>query len=386
MKKMSLQWRLTCITTLCIAIICGCLTMFVYKNGVYYMDSLQKAVDAQGDDSGGGSEEIYISIPEDKWDEFSNDFSVQVYNNKEDYKRNSLIVSDLLALLGGVATYFISGHALKPIREFSDKIEEVQAQNLADSRIEASKIKELNQLSVSYNKMLERLSDAFEIQRQFTANAAHELRTPLSLMQVQLDLYHSTQHPGSDADTVQMIKMLTEQNDRLGKMVKTLLDMSELQTVGRDEKIILNDLVDEVLEDLEPLAQEKNIKLIGKYKNITMIGSDILIYRLVYNLVENAIKYNHSDGQVTVNAYKKQKHIYLSVEDTGSGIPKELRERVFEPFFRVDKSRSRELGGVGLGLALVHEIVRVHDGSISIKSNPAGGTIFEVIFDQKSKE
>ena len=386
MKKMSLQWRLTCITTLCIAIICGCLTMFVYKNGVYYMDSLQKAVDAQGDDSGGGSEEIYITIPEDKWDEFSNDFSVQVYNNKEDYKRNSLIVSALLALLGGVAAYFISGHALKPIREFSDKIEEVQAQNLADSRIEASKIKELNQLSVSYNKMLERLSDAFEIQRQFTANAAHELRTPLSLMQVQLDLYHSTQHPGSDADTVQMIKMLTEQNDRLGKMVKTLLDMSELQTVGRDEKIILNDLVDEVLEDLEPLAQEKNIKLIGKCKDITMVGSDILIYRLVYNLVENAIKYNHSDGQVTVNAYKNQKHIYLSVEDTGSGIPKELRERVFEPFFRVDKSRSRELGGVGLGLALVHEIVRVHDGSISIKSNPAGGTIFEVIFDQKSKE
>ena len=386
MKKMSLQWRLTCITTLCIAIICGCLTMFVYKNGVYYMDSLQKAVDAQGDDSGGGSEEIYITIPEDKWDEFSNDFSVQVYNNKEDYKRNSLIVSAVLALLGGVAAYFISGHALKPIREFSDKIEEVQAQNLADSGIEASKIKELNQLSVSYNKMLERLSDAFEIQRQFTANAAHELRTPLSLMQVQLDLYHSTQHPGSDADTVQMIKMLMEQNDRLGKMVKTLLDMSELQTVGRDEKIILNELVDEVLEDLELLAQEKNIKLIGKYKNITMIGSDILIYRLVYNLVENAIKYNHSDGQVTVNAYKKQKHIYLSVEDTGSGIPKELRERVFEPFFRVDKSRSRELGGVGLGLALVHEIVRVHDGSISIKSNPAGGTIFEVIFDQKSKE
>ena len=386
MKKMSLQWRLTCITTLCIAIICGCLTMFVYKNGVYYMDSLQKAVDAQGDDSGGGSEEIYISIPEDKWDEFSNDFSVQVYNNKEDYKRNSLIISALLALLGGVAAYFISGHALKPIREFSDKIEEVQAQNLADSGIEESKIKELNQLSVSYNKMLERLSDAFEIQRQFTANAAHELRTPLSLMQVQLDLYHSTQHPGSDADTVQMIKMLTEQNDRLGKMVKTLLDMSELQTVGRDEKIILNDLVDEVLEDLEPLAQEKNIKLIGKYKNITMIGSDILIYRLVYNLVENAIKYNHSDGQVTVNAYKKQKHIYLSVADTGSGIPKELRKRVFEPFFRVDKSRSRELGGVGLGLALVHEIVRVHDGTISINSNPAGGTIFEVIFDQKSME
>ena len=386
MKKMSLQWRLTCITTLCIAIICGCLTMFVYKNGVYYIDSLQKAVNAQGDDSadnsGNDSEEIYISIPEDKWDEFANDFSVQVYNNKEDYRKNSLIISALLAILGGVATYFISGHALKPLREFSDKIEEVQIQNLADSRIEESKIKELNQLSVSYNKMLERLQDAFEVQRQFTANAAHELRTPLSLMQVQLDLYHSTQHPGSDADTLQMIKMVTEQNDRLSKMVKTLLDMSELQTVGRDEQIIMDDLVDEVLEDLEPLAQEKNIKLIGKCKNITMVGSDILIYRLVYNLVENAIKYNHSGGQVTVTAYKEQTHIYLSVADTGSGIPKELRERVFEPFFRVDKSRSRKLGGVGLGLALVHEIVRVHDGSITVKSNPSGGTILEVIFNQ----
>lgn len=386
MKKMSLQWRLTCITTLCIAIICGCLTMFVYKNGVYYIDSLQKAVNAQSDDSADNSandsEEIYISIPEDKWDEFANDFSVQVYNNKEDYKKNSLIISALLAVLGGVATYFISGHALKPLREFSNKIEEVQVQNLADSRIEESKIKELNQLSVSYNKMLERLQDAFEVQRQFTANAAHELRTPLSLMQVQLDLYHSTQHPGSDADTLQMIKMVTEQNDRLSKMVKTLLDMSELQTVGRDEQIIMDDLVDEVLEDLEPLAQEKNIKLIGKCKDITMVGSDILIYRLVYNLVENAIKYNHSGGQVTVTAYKEQKHIYLSVADTGSGIPKELRERVFEPFFRVDKSRSRKLGGVGLGLALVHEIVRVHDGSITVKSNPSGGTIFEVIFNQ----
>ena len=379
MKKMSLQWRLTCIITLYIAVICGCVTMLVYKNGVYYMDSLQEAVDTRGDDQPDNAEEIYISIPEDKWDEFANDFSVQVYNNKADYRKNSLIISAVLALLGGVATYFISGHALRPIREFSDKIEKVQAQNLADSRIEENQVKELNQLSVSYNRMLERLSDAFEIQRQFTANAAHELRTPLALMQVQLDLYHSNSHPGNDADTVQMIKMVTEQNDRLNKMVKTLLDMSELQTVGRDDEIVLDALVDEVLEDLEPLAEGKNIRLIGKCKDITMVGSDILIYRLVYNLVENAIKYNHSGGQVTVTADRKEKHVYLSVEDTGAGIPEELKERVFEPFFRVDKSRSRELGGVGLGLALVREIVRVHDGSITVKSNPSGGTIFEVV-------
>ena len=382
MKKMSLQWRLTCIITLYIAVICGCVTMFVYKNSVYYMDSLQEAVDTRGDDQPDDAEEIYISIPEDKWDEFANDFSVQVYNNKADYRKNSLIISAVLALLGGVATYFISGHALRPIREFSDKIEKVQAQNLADSRIEENQVEELNRLSVSYNKMLERLSDAFEIQRQFTANAAHELRTPLALMQVQLDLYNSTRHPGSDEDTLQTIKMVTEQNDRLGKMVKTLLDMSELQTVGRDDKIIVDALVDEVLADLEPLVQEKNIKLIGKCENITMVGSDILIYRLVYNLVENAIKYNHAGGQVTVTADRKEKQVHLSVADTGNGIPEELRERVFEPFFRVDKSRSRALGGVGLGLALVHEIVRVHDGSITVRSNPSGGTIFDVMFAQ----
>lgn len=384
MKRMSLQWRLTCITTLCIAIICGCLTMFVYKNGVHYIDSLQDAVESQGDEKGNKSDEIYISIPDDKWDEFADEFSFQVYNNKADYKRNSLIITVLLALLGGVVTYFISGHALRPIREFSDKIEEVQAQNLSDSRIEESNVKELNQLGISYNKMLERLSEAFEIQRQFTANAAHELRTPLALMQVQLDLYNSASHPGNDADTLQTIKMVTEQNDKLNRMVKTLLDMSELQTLGRDDKIILDAIVEEVLADLEPLAVEKNIKLIGKCEDSTMIGSDILIYRLVYNLVENAIKYNHPLGQVTVTAYQRNKHVYLSVEDTGSGIPKELRERVFEPFFRVDRSRSRELGGVGLGLAFVREIVRVHDGSICIKSGKTGGTIFEVTFAQHS--
>lgn len=384
MKRMSLQWRLTCITTLCIAIICGCLTMFVYKNGVHYIDSLQDAVESQWDEKGNKSDEIYISIPDDKWDEFADEFSFQVYNNKADYKRNSLIITVLLALLGGVVTYFISGHALRPIREFSDKIEEVQAQNLSDSRIEENNVKELNQLGISYNKMLERLSEAFEIQRQFTANAAHELRTPLALMQVQLDLYNSASHPGNDADTLQTIKMVTEQNDKLNRMVKTLLDMSELQTVGRDDKIILDAIVEEVLADLEPLAVEKNIKLIGKCEDATMIGSDILIYRLVYNLVENAIKYNHPLGQVTVTAYQRNKHVYLSVEDTGSGIPKELRERVFKPFFRVDKSRSRELGGVGLGLAFVREIVRVHDGSICIKSGKTGGTIFEVTFAQHS--
>ena len=379
--KLSLQWRLTLITTLCIAVICGCLTLFVYGNGVYYIDSLQHTVDTQlGDGSNATSAEIYIGIPDDAWDDFVSDFSVQVYNNKADYKKNSLLFSALMAFAGGVATYFISGRALKPLCEFSDKIEEVQAQNLSDSRIEESSVAELNRLSVSYNRMLARLSEAFKMQRQFTANAAHEFRTPLAVMQLQLDLYNSTEHPTNDACAQQTIRMMTEQNERLSKMVKTLLDMSELQTVARDDEIALDALVEEVLADLEPLAQEKAIHLAAQCDAVTMTGSDILLYRLVYNLVENAIKYNTPGGTVTEGASRQDKHIRLTVADTGTGIPEEMKERVFEPFFRLDKSRSRALGGVGLGLALVREIVSVHGGSISVKDNPDGGTTFEVIF------
>ena len=356
MKKMSLQWRLTIITTLLIAMICGSLTIFIYKNGVYYIDSLQNTVDAKSEDNNEKNpDEIYISIPDEEWNNFAKNFSIQVYNNKADYKKSSLLFSTLLSLLGGVITFFISGHALKPLCDFSKKIEEVQAQNLSDSRIEENKFSELNQLSVSYNKMLERLSEAFKLQRQFTANAAHELRTPLAVMQLQIDLYNSSKHPNNDTSAQQTISMITEQTERLSKMVRTLLDMSELQTIARDEEIAISALVEEVLADLEPLAQEKGINLIEKCDNVLLMGSDILIYRLVYNL-------------------------HLTVEDTGNGIPEELKERIFEPFFRLDKSRSRELGGVGLGLALVREIVRVHNGSILVKNNANSGTTFEVIF------
>ena len=381
MKKISLQWRLTIITTLLIAIICGCLTIFIYKNGVYYIDSLQNTVDAKSEDNNEKNpDEIYISIPDEEWNNFAKNFSIQVYNNKADYKKSSLLFSTLLSLLGGVITFFISGHALKPLYDFSKKIEEVQAQNLSDSRIEENKFSELNQLSVSYNKMLERLSEAFKLQRQFTANAAHELRTPLAVMQLQIDLYNSSKHPDNDTSAQQTISMITEQTERLSKMVRTLLDMSELQTIARDEEIAIAALVEEVLADLEPLAQEKGINLIEKCDNVLLMGSDILIYRLVYNLVENAIKYNFSGGTVTVNATQQNSQLHLTVEDTGNGIPEELKERIFEPFFRLDKSRSRELGGVGLGLALVREIVRVHNGSILVKNNANSGTTFEVIF------
>ena len=381
MKKMSLQWRLTIITTLLIAMICGSLTIFIYKNGVYYIDSLQNTVDAKSEDNNEKNpDEIYISIPDEEWNNFAKNFSIQVYNNKADYKKSSLLFSTLLSLLGGVITFFISGHALKPLCDFSKKIEEVQAQNLSDSRIEENKFSELNQLSVSYNKKLERLSESFKRQSQFTANAAHELRTPLAVMQLQIDLYNSSKHPNNDTSAQQTISMITEQTERLSKMVRTLLDMSELQTIARDEEIAISALVEEVLADLEPLAQEKGINLIEKCDNVLLMGSDILIYRLVYNLVENAIKYNFSGGTVTVNATQQNSQLHLTVEDTGNGIPEELKERIFEPFFRLDKSRSRELGGVGLGLALVSEIERVHNGSILVKNNANSGTTFEVIF------
>lgn len=381
MKKMSLQWRLTIITTLLIAMICGSLTIFIYKNGVYYIDSLQNTVDAKSEDNNEKNpDEIYISIPDEEWNNFAKNFSIQVYNNKADYKKSSLLFSTLLSLLGGVITFFISGHALKPLCDFSKKIEEVQAQNLSNSRIEENNFSELNQLSVSYNKMLERLSEAFKLQRQFTANAAHELRTPLAVMQLQIDLYNSSKHPDNDTSAQQTISMITEQTERLSKMVRTLLDMSELQTIARDEEIAISALVEEVLADLEPLAQEKGINLIEKCDNVLLMGSDILIYRLVYNLVENAIKYNFSGGTVTVTATQQNSQLHLTVEDTGNGIPEELKERIFEPFFRLDKSRSRELGGVGLGLALVREIVRVHNGSILVKNNANSGTTFEMIF------
>ncbi len=386
MRKISLQWRLTILTTVLITILCGCLTFFLYKNGVYYFDTLQESVT----DHGTKPEAVYIDIPDNEWDDFVAQFSTKVYNSKSDYRTKSLLITVVVALFGGAVTYFISGRALKPLREFSETVEKVQIQNLTDYTIEETKIAELDRLRTSYNKMLLRLSESFEIQRQFTGNAAHELRTPLALIQAQLDLYHSTEND-ADLDAAQeTIQMITEQNERLSKLVKTLLDMSELQTIMRNDKIELFGLIEEVLTDLEPLALEKGIALIQEPQDITydkeyiisnelmLTGSDILIYRMLYNLVENAIKYNHVNGKVIVSAKQTGNDIVITIADTGSGIDEAFREKIFEPFFRVDKSRSREIGGVGLGLAMVREIVRAHDGKIDVHQNAYGGTTFEV--------
>ena len=386
MKKISLQWKLTLLTTVLITILCGCLTFFLYKNGVYYFDTLQESVTDQGT----APEAVYIDIPDNEWDDFVAQFSIKVYDSKSDYRIRSILITVIVALFGGAVTYFISGRALKPLREFSETVEKVQAQNLTDHMIEENKIAELDRLRISYNKMLMRLSESFETQRQFTGNAAHELRTPLALIQAQLDLYHTTEHPESTTAAEETIQMVTEQNERLSKLVRTLLDMSELQTVVRNDKIELHSLIEEVLTDLEPLAKEKNVELIQKSQRsseragekaddeLILTGSDILIYRMLYNLVENAIKYNRNDGTVTVSAKRENNEAVLTVSDTGNGIDEAFRKQIFEPFFRIDKSRSRELGGVGLGLAIVREIVRVHDGTIEVYENKHRGMTFEV--------
>ena len=382
MKKISLQWRLTILTTVLITVLCGCLTFFLYKNGVYYIDTLQETVT----DQSAAPEAVYIDIPDNEWDDFAAQFATKVYNSKSDYRNRSLLITAVVALIGGAVTFFVSGKALKPLKEFSETVEKVQAQNLADYTIEENRIAELDRLRTSYNKMLLRLSESFETQRQFTGNAAHELRTPLALIQAQLDLYHTTEHPESTTVAEETIQMVTEQNERLSKLVRTLLDMSELQTVSRNDRIELHSLIEEVLTDLEPLAQEKKVELIQKSQGagakadeeLFLTGSDILIYRMLYNLVENAIKYNRENGSVTVSAIKEKNKVILKVSDTGNGIDEAFREQIFEPFFRVDKSRSRELGGVGLGLAMVREVVRVHDGTIEVYTNKHSGTTFEV--------
>lgn len=379
MRKISLQWRLTVITALLIAAICIFLNFLLYRNGIYYIDSLQNVVTDHG--SSAEQETLYIDIPDSEWDDFASQFAVQIYDTKAGYRRMGWFITAVVTFIGGMVTYFVSGHALKPLRDFSAKVEKVQVQNLTASVIDEKGASELVRLGDSYNKMLMRLSDAFEVQRQFTGNAAHELRTPLALIQAQLDLYNSSAHPNVDSETAETIQMAAEQTERLTKLVKTLLDMSELQTVARTDEIELGALVEEVLADLEPLARERGIALnAGCCGELYMTGSDILIYRVVFNLVENAIRYNRDGGSVYVSVNKRDTNAVIAVRDTGRGISPEYIERVFEPFFRVDKSRSRELGGVGLGLALVREIVRLHDGSIAVSESNEEGTTFEVVF------
>jgi len=389
MKKISLQWRLTLMTSLLIAISCIVLNLLLYRTGSFYMESLGDSVQDYGISFAlpkvQDPDNLYIDIPENNWDDFVSQFSIQVVDTKRGYGIYGWLITAVITLLSGFLTYFISGQALKPLRAFSRQVAQVQFQNITDCSVTPNGVPEFRQLCQSFNQMLERLSAAFQSQRQFTGNAAHEFRTPLALMQAKLDLYSSAPHPGTDPETAETLTMMQEQVERLSKLVKTLLDMSELQTIQRKDHVALIPLMDEVLTDLMPLADSRNITLVQQTSenpassdHLCVTGSDILLYRLFFNLIENGVKYNRENGSVKIDISKEQNFAIIKISDTGNGISKEYLESIFQPFFRVDKSRSRALGGVGLGLALVREIALLHGGNVSVASSSNAGSTFEV--------
>ena len=378
MKRLSFQWRITLLTAILIAGTCICLNLLLYRSGTVSMDSLNGFVMKYDP---GNSDVVQIEFDDQQMSAFLRQFSQEVYDAKAAFGKKGWCITAIVTLLSAAIAYFVSGRALKPLKQFSQQTENINQDNLTSTRLDEDTAAEFQQLSCSVNRMLDRLALSFDLQRQFAGNAAHELRTPLAMMQTKLELF-AEEHSNINTETAELVQFQMDQVDRLTALVRTLLEMSNLQSVSRSDEIELAPLIDEILTDLTTLAEQKNITFHQNCEDICMIGSDTLIYRLLFNLIENAIKYNHFGGQVTVTAYRKGKSICLSVEDTGSGIPAELNERIFEPFFRVDKSRSRQLGGVGLGLALVREIVRVHDGRITVQSSPSGGTIFEVVFTQ----
>ncbi|AVM70323.1 two-component sensor histidine kinase [Lachnospiraceae bacterium oral taxon 500] len=376
MRKLSLQWRITLMTSLLIAAACISMNLLLYSSGSFYIDALGGLVLDYQIDTFKDPEQLYISIPEGQMDEFFGAFSDQVDDTKTSFSINGWLITALVTLLSGVIAYFVSGRSLKPLREFSNQVERIQMENLTESAVNENEIPEFRMLSQSFNQMLGRISTAFEAQRQFTGNAAHELRTPLALMQAQMDLY--TKEQGKMTDMTEIITTLQEQTERLSLMVTTLLDMSELETVRRTDRIELVPMIEEILADLSPVAEKQNITLEQAGEEVELTGSDILIYRVIFNLVENAIKYNRPGGRVTVSTGRSGSKVLIRVADTGGGIPPEYQKSIFQPFFRVDKSVSRALGGVGLGLALVWETVKLHGGRVWIEKSTPAGTVFTV--------
>lgn len=385
MRRLSFQWRITFMTSLLIALTCITLNLLVYHSGAYYFDTLGKYVEYAAEYNNSelpeeirGPEDLVIfEMTPEEFESFYTSFIYELTQAKTGFGHRSWLITAIVTLLGGVIAYFVSGRSLKPLREFCSQTEQIQMKTLTEIRLNEDTIPEFQALSGSVNRMLTRLSAAFDAQRQFVGNAAHELRTPLALMQTRVDLYEK-ENPEPSHETEETLALIKEQTDRLSRTVKTLLDMSELETIPRTDRIELSPMIEEILTDLEPLAEAKNVTLTQAGENLTLIGSDVLIYRLLFNLIENAIKYNRPDGRVVVSAIREGNAALICVRDTGSGIPKECRESVFQPFFRVDKSRSRALGGVGLGLSLVWEIVRLHNGTVQLGESGVTGTAIAV--------
>lgn len=371
MKKLSLQWRITIMTAILICITCVLMNCLIGYSGKHYMDSIGNGISAYSDIDGG---EPGAFDPQSE--NLDNEVTIIVSGAQQSFGTTNWYITAAVTLLGGVLAYFVSGRALKPLRSFAAQVENVQPNNLADVQISEDVLPEFKQFSKSFNSMIKRLDEGFSAQRQFTGNAAHELRTPLALTQAQIELF-AAEHPDVQPETAEFLKLLQEQTERMSQMTKTLLEMSELRSVPCNDRIELAPMIEEIITDLEPIAEEKGIAL-NYDGNGTMIGSDTLIYRLIFNLTENAIRYNRANAQVHISVCDDGDKISIRVRDNGHGIPEQYRESIFQPFFRIDKSRSRAHGGIGLGLSLVWEIVLLHKGAIKIEESSDNGTVMLV--------
>lgn len=377
MKRLSLQWRITLLTALLIAGTCICLNLLLYHSGAVSIDSLNGFVFEYTPESSEDPDGLAIEISDSQMSEFISRFSDEAYDVKTDFGRKGWLITIAVTIVSAAIAYFVSGQALKPLRKLSQQAEKIDQDSISDIRLNEDTVKEFRQLSISVNLMLDRLSESFAMQRQFSGNAAHELRTPLAIMQTKLELF-AAEHKNMEDDTAELVRSQAEQLDRLSKLVHTLLEMSNLSSAPRSDRIELAPLVEEIITDLTPLASQNDITMEQDCDNVVITGSDALIYRLVFNLIENAVKYNRRGGSVSVSVHKENSDVVVRVSDTGCGIPEEYRESIFQPFFRVDKSRSRQMGGVGLGLALVHEIVVLHGGSVRAEPGNKSGTVFIV--------
>ena len=375
MKKFSLQWRITLMTALLIGLTCIAMNLMLCSSGVYYMDRIADALRGGGTviitDEGTASFDPQLAEP-------GEELTIVVDGVQGRFRTTNWYITAVVTVLSGILAYFVSGHALKPLHSFASQVERVQMNNLADMRIDEDALPEFKQLSQSFNQMLERLNDAFAAQRQFTGNAAHELRTPLALMQAQLELF-SAEHPDMQPETAEFLSLLREQTERLTRLTKTLLEMSNLRQVARNERIRLAPMIEEIFTDLAPLSDKCGVTLTAEGDGI-MTGSDALIYRLIFNLTENAVKYNRPGGSVRVSVAQEPEKLLIRVSDNGCGIPEEYQQSIFQPFFRVDKSRSREYGGAGLGLSLVWEIADIHGGSVRVEESSKNGTVIAAEF------
>ena len=377
MKRLSLQWRITLLTALLIAGTCICLNLLLYHSGAVSIDSLNGFVFEYTPESSEDPDGLAIEISDSQMAEFISRFSDEAYDVKTDFGRKGWMITVAVTIVSAAIAYFVSGQALKPLRKLSQQAEKIDQDSISDIRLNEDTVKEFRQLSVSVNLMLDRLSESFATQRQFSGNAAHELRTPLAIMQTKLELF-AAEHNNLEGDTAELVRSQAEQLDRLSRLVHTLLEMSNLSSAPRSERIELAPLVEEIITDLTPLASQNDITMEQDCDNVVITGSDALIYRLVFNLIENAVKYNRRGGSVSVSVHKENNDVVVRVSDSGCGIPEEYRESIFQPFFRVDKSRSRQMGGVGLGLALVHEIAVLHGGSVRAEPGNKVGTVFIV--------